>query len=213
MTGAPKIKICGIKTPDAMTAALESGADFVGLVFYPPSPRFVEIEVASYLASYIPDHIIVTGLFVDPDDALLEETLSHVRLDAIQLHGAESPARVAEIKNRFKKPVIKALSVASKQDARNAGRYHGVADWLLLDAKGTTEMPGGGGLTFDWSLLEDLTAKTPWLLAGGLTPGNVAQAVHMTHPYGVDVSSGVESTRGVKDPAKIRAFIEAVKNL
>lgn len=210
MTHIPKIKICGIKTPDAMTAALESGADFVGLVFYPPSPRFVEVEVAAYLASYVPDHVIVTGLFVDPDDALLEETLRHVRLDAIQLHGSESPERVAEIKTRFKKPVIKALSIASSQDVATTAQYDGIADWLLLDAKGTADMPGGGGVVFDWPLLEGFTTKTPWLLAGGLTPDNVAQAVQMTRPHGVDVSSGVESSRGVKDPAKIHAFIETV---
>lgn len=205
-----KVKICGIKTPDAMTAALESGADFVGFVFHSASPRHIEIEVAAYLSSYVPDHVTVTGLFVDPTDEILSQTLENVRIDLIQLHGNETPERVAAIKTKFGKPVMVALSISTPEDLEQAKAYKD-ADWLLFDAKGTADMPGGNGLTFDWQLLDGLTIDKPWMLAGGLTPDNVGEAIRLTHPHAVDVSSGVEASRGVKDPAKIRAFIEAAK--
>lgn len=216
MTGqSPKIKICGLSTPDAMTAALEGGpgygADFVGLVFHPASPRHVEIEVAAYLASYVPDAVKVVGLFVSPDDQTLDQILKNVRLDMIQLHGNETPDRVAEIKNKYARPVIKALSITAPADVSATRLYKGAADWLLLDAKGTAEMPGGGGRVFDWALLDHFKSPCPWLLAGGLTPENVMDAITRTRPSAVDVSSGVESMRGIKDPAKIRAFIRAIR--
>ncbi len=200
------VKICGLKTPDAMTAALEDGADFVGLVFHDPSPRHVEIEVAAYLASYVPDSVKVVGLFVDPDDRKLEEILANVRLDMIQLHGTESPTRVAEIKAKSGKPVIKALSIASPEDVAGITAYEEAADWTLLDSRG-----GGTGKSFDWALLDGMTFEKPWMLAGGLTPNIVKGAIHRLKPTAVDVSSGVESSRGVKDVDIIRSFIKAAK--
>lgn len=205
-----KVKICGLTTPDTMTAALEAGADFVGLVFHPASPRHADIEIAAYLSSYVPQGVTVTGLFVDPADEILQQTLENVRIDLLQLHGDESPARVAEIKAKFGKPVMKALSVASRDDVKEADLYAG-ADWLLFDAKGTPAMPGGNGMPFDWTMLEDFQSPLPWMLAGGLTPDNVAEAIRRLKPTAVDVSSGVEASRGVKAPAKIRAFIEAAR--
>ncbi|PZQ48618.1 MAG: phosphoribosylanthranilate isomerase [Micavibrio aeruginosavorus] len=207
------VKICGINSPNAMTAALEAEADFIGLVFHPSSPRFVEIEVAAYLAGYVPDSVKTVGLFVEPDDKTLTETLENVRIDMIQLHGMESPRRVADIKARFGLPVIKALPISSRDDLLDADDYASSADWLLFDAKGTADQPGGHGLPFDWALLKDFQSPLPWMLAGGLTPSNVAEAVALLRPPAVDVSSGVEASRGIKDPAKIRAFIEAARSL
>lgn len=201
------VKICGLKTPDAMTAALEGGADFVGLVFHEASPRHVEIEVAAYLASYVPDSVKVVGLFVDPDDKKLEEILANVRLDMIQLHGTESPIRIAEVKAKFGKPVIKALSIASPEDVAGIAAYEEAADWTLLDSRG-----GGTGKSFDWALLDNASFVRPWMLAGGLTPGIVGGAIKRLKPTAVDVSSGVEAARGVKDPDKIRAFIKAARD-
>ncbi len=201
------VKICGLKTPDAMTAALEGGADFVGLVFHAPSPRHVEIEVATYLASYVPDSVKVVGLFVDPGDKMLTEILANVRLDMIQLHGNENPERVADIKAKFGKPVIKALSIASPEDVAGIAAYEAVADWVMLDSRG-----GGTGKSFDWKLLDGATFTKPWMLAGGLTPGIVGGAIKRLKPTAVDVSSGVESARGIKDAEKIRAFIKAAKD-
>jgi phosphoribosylanthranilate isomerase len=205
-----RVKICGLKTPEAMTAALEGGADFVGLVFHPASPRHLEIEVAAYLAGYVPDSVKICGLFVDPPDNVLARTLENVRIDMIQLHGRESPERIAEIRQAFQKPVMKALAVSSRSGLAPVDRYE-AADWLLLDAEGTAEMPGGTGKVFDWSVLGGFERKGPWMLAGGLTPENVAQAISLLRPDAVDVSSGVESVRGVKDPDKIRAFLRAAK--
>lgn len=201
-----KVKICGINTPDAMTAALEGGADFVGLVFHKSSPRFVEIEVAAYLASYVPDSVKVVGLFVDPSDKMLEEILANVRIDMIQLHGTENPARIADIKSKFGKPVIKALAITSAEDVEGIAAYEDFADWILLDSRG-----GGTGKSFDWKLLDGHAFHKSWMLAGGLTPGIVGGAIKRLHPDAVDVSSGVESSRGVKDPDKILAFLKAAK--
>jgi phosphoribosylanthranilate isomerase len=205
-----KVKICGLKTPEAMTTALESGADFVGLVFHSASPRHVEIEVAAYLSSYVPASVSTVGLFVDPSDDNLRQTLENVRLDIIQLHGNETPARVAGIKAMFGRPVMKALPVSIRDDLKEADLY-AASDWLLFDAWGTPDMPGGNGLAFDWTLLRDFQSPCPWMLAGGLTPENVGEAIERLSPPAVDVSSGVEAARGVKDVAKIRAFIEAVR--
>jgi phosphoribosylanthranilate isomerase len=206
-------KICGITTPDAMTAAIEGGAGFVGLVFFPPSPRFVTLEVASYLASYVPSHVRKVGLMVDPDDVTLETILNSVRLDMLQLHGRESPGRVAEIKHKFGVPVMKAMAVATEADLAMVPGYEAAADWLLFDAKPApaSAIPGGNGLPFDWALLKNFSSSRPWMLAGGLTADNVAAALSVLEPDAVDVSSGVESAPGVKDPAKIRAFLAAVQ--
>ncbi len=200
------VKICGLKTPDAMTAALEEGADFIGLVFHPASPRNVEIEVAAYLASYVPETTKIVGLFVDPGDKTLAEILGNVRLDMIQVHGAETPERIEDIKSKFGKPVIKSLGISTVEDVAGIKDYEQVADWILLDSRG-----GGTGKSFDWKLLDGMIFTKPWMLAGGLTPGIVGGAIKRLKPDAVDVSSGVESTRGVKDPDKIRAFIRTAK--
>jgi len=204
-TARTLVKICGLKTPEAMTAALEGGVDFVGLVFHPASPRHVDIEVAAYLASYVPQSVKIVGLFVDPSDKTLTDILTNVRLDMIQLHGAENPERVTDIKNKFGKPVIKALSIACAKDVAAISAYEN-ADWILLDSKG-----GGTGKPFDWSWLEGFSCNRPWMLAGGLKAGIVKGAIARLKPDAVDVSSGVEASRGVKDPEKIKAFIGAVR--
>lgn len=205
-----KVKICGIRTPDAMTAALEADADFVGLVFHPASPRYVDIEVASYLARYVPDHVQVVGLFVDTDPGLMATILSSVRIDMLQLHGAETPDICAALWETYQRPVMKALSASHLEDL---AAYDEACDWLIIDApppEGATHA-GGSGQVFDWSILKNRTFTKPWMLAGGLTAQNVTDAIHLLHPTSVDVSSGVESAPGIKDAAKIHAFIEAAK--
>lgn len=206
-----QVKICGIRTPEAMTAALEGGADFVGLVFHPASPRFVDIEVAAYLASYVPDSVMVVGLFSNASPETLEQTLQNVRIDLIQLHGNETPDDCAAVKARFGKPVMKALSAARIDEAAS---YAAVCDWLLIDAPAPAgaAYEGGHGNSFDWAILDGFTPGKPWMLAGGLTPENVADAIRISGAQTVDVSSGVESSRGVKDSEKIRAFLKAAKN-
>lgn len=204
------VKICGLSTPESMTTAIENNADYIGLVFYPPSPRHVELDVAKYLASFTPDLIEIVGLFVNPNDDLLSETLRAVPLTMIQLHGDESPARVRDVKKKFNIPVMKALPIETAEDLKLAKAYDDVADWLLFDAKGE-ELPGGNGVTFDWDILKGYRGSKPWMLAGGLTPQNVADAVTQTGAYAVDVSSGVESGAGIKDIAKIQAFLKAIK--
>ncbi len=206
MTG---IKICGIDRAEALEAAIAARASHVGLVFYPPSPRFVKSAEAAALASQAKGRITRVGLFVDPDDAALAEGVA-TGLDAIQLHGEESPARAAEVRARFGIEVWKVLPVASESDVARAKAYHGAADFLLFDAKTPKgALPGGMGLRFDWSLLAAYRGATPWGLAGGLNPGNVADAVSRTGAPLVDVSSGVESEPGVKDVDKIAAFCKA----
>lgn len=208
------VKICGIREPESLKSAIAAGARFIGFVFYPPSPRFVARETAKELALMLPTGVKAVGLFVDPLDADLEQVLGHVQMDMIQLHGSETRERVAEIKARFAMPVMKALAVSSAKDIENAAQYEAVADWVLFDAKAAEgNLPGGTGKNFDWSLLQGKAFQTPWMLSGGLNADNVVEALSMLHPAAVDVSSGVESARGVKDPAKIRAFIEAVKGL
>lgn len=205
-----KIKICGLSTPETVTSAIEHGADFIGLVFYPPSPRHVEIEVAKYLTSQVPDNVEIVGLFVNPNDQTLLEVLNDVPLSMIQLHGGERPERVREIKETFNLPVMKAVPIEHKEDLESITQYEDVADWLLFDAKGK-ELPGGNGIAFDWSILKDYSGSKPWMLAGGLTPDNVAEALKVLSSDAVDVSSGVESTPGQKDPHKIESFLKCVK--
>lgn len=200
------VKICGIKTPETMTAALEGGARFVGLVFVPESPRYVEIEVAAYLAHFVPKDVYRVGLFQDPDDDTLRQTLQGVPLDMIQLHGRESPGRVAEIRHFTGLPVIKAVSIVSEADFAFVEGYQAAADWLLFDAA-----TGGSGQAFDWRLLQQYCSKNPlskpWMLAGGLNERNINEALSHLDPDAIDVSSGVESSRGSKDPDMIRAFL------
>ncbi len=209
-TSGTKVKICGISTPETLTVALENGADFIGLVFYPPSPRHVELEVARYLANFVPKHVQTIGLFVNPDNETLKQTLCAVPLDMIQLHGNETPERIDEIKAKFNLPIIKAISIATALDLELAKQYEDIAEWLLFDAKGD-KLPGGNGISFDWSILKEYDGAKPWMLAGGLTPQNVTQALNILSPNAVDVSSGVENAPGQKDPAKIYSFLRAVK--
>ena len=214
------IKICGLKTPETLDAALDAGADFVGVVFFPRSPRNIAPEAAAELLARARGRAGVVALVVDPDDALLEEVVGRVRPDLVQLHGHESLERVAAIRARFGVPVMKAVGIASAADLALAQAYAAVADRLLLDAKAPADArhPGGNGLVFDWELIAGqnaaslaLDAEKPFMLSGGLTPGNVGEALGITHARGVDVSSGVESAPGVKDPALIVAFVQAAR--
>lgn len=206
---AVSVKICGLNQPQAVAAAIGAGARYLGFVFFAKSPRHVTPSQAAALAAQVPLGIARVGLFVNPDDAALESTLATVPLDVIQLHGAETPARVAEVKALTGLPVMKAVGVAEPADLDALWDYGLVADMLLIDAKAPKDavLPGGNGLAFDWRLLAGRQILKPWLLAGGLTPENVVQALRLTRAPGVDVSSGVESAPGVKDPQRIRDFI------
>lgn len=203
------VKICGLTRPDGVDAAVKAGARYLGFVFFPKSPRHVTAAEAAALAADVPLGIARVGLFVNPDDALLESTLASVPLDVIQLHGGEDPARVAEVKALTGLPVMKAVGVAEPKDLDALWDFGLVADMLLIDAKPPkdADLPGGNGLAFDWRLLAGRQILKPWLLAGGLTPDNVSQALRLTRAQGVDVSSGVESAPGIKDPDLIRSFI------
>ena len=207
-------KICGLSTPDTVDVAVAGGARFVGFVSYPPSPRYVASNDAlKALGARVPESVIRVGLFVDADDALLDERLATGAIDLLQLHGKETAERVAAIKARTGKPVMKAFNVGSADDIeRGIAAYASVADRLMFDAAAGT-LPGGNAKVFDWTFLSGRKVPLPWLLAGGLTPDNVAEAVHVTGAPVVDVSSGVESSRGVKSVHLIRAFLAQVKAL
>lgn len=207
-----QVKICGIKTPEILQVAVEAGARFIGFVFYPPSPRSIATDTAKELALMLPTGVRAVGLFVNPTDEQLDAVTGCVPLDMLQLHGDETLQRVAEIKARFALPVIKAFPVSTVEDFRCAEDYT-AADWFLFDAKPQQDnIYGGTGQSFDWTLLRGKSFSKPWMLSGGLTPENVGQALEILSPTAVDVSSGVESSRGVKDEAKIRAFLAAVRN-
>jgi phosphoribosylanthranilate isomerase len=203
------VKICGLSTLESVAAASSGGAKFVGFVFYPPSPRNLTPEQASPLAASVPAGITRVGVFVDPDDELLARVLAKSPLDLIQLHGEEAPERVASIKQKFGKRAMKAIKVAGAADLDAAPRYFGVADWLMFDARPLKEStrPGGNALAFDWELLHKRRWPLPWMLSGGLNPGNLGEAARISGATAVDVSSGVESRPGVKDIAKIREFL------
>jgi phosphoribosylanthranilate isomerase len=207
----PRVKICGLSTPDTMAAALDAGADFVGLVFFAKSPRNVSLETAAALADLARGRAEIVTLVVDADDALLRAIAERLRPDFIQAHGRETHERIRFIKDLTDVAVIKACSVATAEDVANAvTAYDGVVDLLLFDAKAPAGgLPGGNGLAFDWTILQQ--APHPFMLAGGLTPDNVAEAIRATRADMVDVSSGVESAPGVKDPQRIVKFIEAAK--
>ncbi len=210
-------KICGLNDAASLRAATTAGAAFVGLMFYPPSPRAVTPAEAGTLAAQVPAGVGKVGVFVDPDDELLDTVLAAVPLDLLQLHGQETPERVAGIAKRAGLPVMKAIRVAERADIEAARAYEDVADRLLFDAKAPKTMadalPGGNGLVFDWNLLRDAAWRRPWMLSGGLDAGNVADAVRISGAPAVDVSSGVETAPGAKDPAAIKAFLDAVKAL
>lgn len=207
------VKICGLRDAENLAVAVEAGARFVGFVFFPKSPRAVTPEQAAVLASAVPMGIARVGLFVDPPDALLHEVLAQVPLDIVQLHGRESPERVAAVRALTGLPVMKAVGIAGPEDLPQLTEYGLTADMLLVDAKppADAKLPGGNGLAFDWRLLAGRRWLRPWMLAGGLTPENVADAVRLTKAPVVDVSSGVEQAPGIKDSALIRAFIAAAK--
>lgn len=210
-------KICGINDPVAMQAAVSAGASHVGLVFYPPSPRAVSQQEAAALAALVPRHVTRVGLFVNAEDAAIDTVLEAVPLDMLQLHGAESPERVAALKQRTGLKVMKAIPVAEESDLAGAEAYVTVADWLLFDAKppkGMTDaLPGGNALRFEWRLLAGRRWPLPWMLAGGLDSGNAAEAVRLSGAVILDTSSGVEDSPGKKNPEKIRAFLAAVAAL
>jgi phosphoribosylanthranilate isomerase len=207
------VKICGITDDESMQAAIEAGVDMVGLVFFPPSPRAVSPERAAELVDMIPEEVLKVGLFVDADDATLEATLAHVRLDLLQFHGSETPERIEAVRLEFGVEVMKMIPVSCLDDLARAEPYLEVADRLLFDAKAPTGavLPGGNALAFDWSILAGRTWPLPWVLAGGLNADNVAEAIRISGATAVDVSSGVESAPGLKDPDKICAFIAAAK--
>lgn len=206
------IKICGISTPETLAACIAGRAQWVGFNFFPPSPRFVTSAVAARLAAQAGGAIAKAGVFVDADDLVLAEAVTAGQLDAIQLHGHEPPAHVAQVKARFGLPVWKVLSVASAEDVAKAAAYAGAADFLLFDAKTPKgQLPGGMGLAFDWGLLAAYRGPLAWGLAGGLTPANVREAIGETGAALVDVSSGVESAPGIKDVDKIAAFCKAAR--
>jgi phosphoribosylanthranilate isomerase len=210
-------KICGLTSEDAVQAAVAGGARFTGFVFYPPSPRSLGITQAAALVAGVAPGITRVGVFVDPDDTLLENVLAKMPLDMIQLHGGETPERAAAIKRRFGLKLMKAIKVAGERDVQTAKEFLGIADWLMFDAKPPKEMatalPGGNALAFDWELLRARQWPLPWMLSGGLTVENLPQAVKISRAEFVDVSSGVERRLGEKDPAKVGEFLTRAKSL
>lgn len=208
-----QVKICGLSTPETMAAALDAGADFVGLNFFPRSPRYVTVEKAAALAAMARGRASIVALVVDADDVVITTIRGAVKPDYFQLHGSESPERVTAIRALTGTPVIKVFKVGGPEDVARASDYVDVADMFLFDAKAPATLkdplPGGNGVAFDWSLLD---GKRGFMLSGGLTPDNVAEAIRVTGAPMVDVASGVESSPGVKDQALIRKFIEAAKS-
>ena len=212
--GAVRVKICGLKEAEHVAAAAEAGAAYLGFVFYPRSPRHIDIATAARLTLGAPAGIARVALVVDADDDLLDRIAGEAGIDMIQLHGAESPERAAEVRARLGLPVMKALGVAAAADLERVAAYAPVCDQVLVDAKppkDASALPGGNGLSFDWRLLQGRRWPLPWMLAGGLTPGNVADAVRLTGARQVDVSSGVEAARGIKDPDLIAEFVAAAQ--
>ena len=212
-----EVKICGLNTAPAVAAAIAGGARYVGFVFYPPSPRSLTAPEFARLAVAVPPGVIRVGLFVDADDDVIAEKAAAGRLDLLQLHGAESPVRVAAIRERFDIAVMKAIKVAGAADIDAARPYEAVADRLLFDAKPPKSMraalPGGNALAFDWRLLRGARWSLPWMLSGGLDADNVAEAIGVSGTAAVDVSSGVEDQPGRKSAARIAAFLRTVAEI
>ena len=207
------VKICGLSTPDTLDAALDAGADMVGFMFFAPSPRNVSLHAARELGSRVKGRAEKVAVTVDADDATLTNIVDVLHPDMLQLHGKEPPARVTAIRHRFGLPVMKALAIETKADLDAIPLYARIADRLLFDARPPRDAtrPGGHGQPFDWHVLDSLDLSIPFMLSGGLDPGNVAEAIRVTRAPAVDVSSGVESAPGVKDADKIRAFIRAAR--
>jgi len=204
------VKVCGLTRPEDVRAAADAGARYVGFVFFPKSPRNVDVATARALALDVPPGVAKVALVVNAENALLDEIVAQVPLDMLQLHGSESVERVAEIRARYGLPVMKAIGIAEAADLPSIDRYAAVADQLLIDAKPPkgAKLPGGNGLAFDWELLAARKYWTkPWMLAGGLTAENVAEAIAKTGARQVDVSSGVEAAPGLKDAGRIAAFV------
>ncbi len=211
------VKICGLTSAEAVAATVAGGARFAGFLFYPPSPRHLTIEQAEPLIAGVAPGITRVGVFVDPDDATLDRILAKLPLDLLQFHGSESPERLKAVKRRFGRKVMKAIKVAGEIDLQGARDYFGVADWLMFDAKPPKDfhgaLPGGNALAFDWELLRQKNWPLPWMLSGGLTVENLAEAARISRAEMLDVSSGVERRPGEKDPAKIRAFLARAQAL
>lgn len=208
-----RAKICGLREPRHVEAAARAGAAYVGLNFFPKSPRYVTLGEARTLALAAPPGLCKVALTVDADDATLDAIVEGLPVDMLQLHGAERPERVAELKLRYGLPVMKVVGVAGTEDLARIALYEPVADQIMLDAKPPkgAALPGGNGLAFDWRLIAGRRWARPWMLAGGLTPGNVAEAIRLTGARQVDVSSGVETAPGMKDEGLIRAFVAAAQ--
>jgi phosphoribosylanthranilate isomerase len=209
-----RTKICGLSTPETVGAAVTGGAAWIGFMMFPRSPRNVSADQTRALAAMVPAHIGKVAVLVDPDDALVAEAKG-AGIDTLQLHGQETPERVAALQQRFGLPIWKVISVRTRQDVARAGAYRGAADHILYDAKTPdgAALPGGMGIRFDWTLLAGVDHPLPWALSGGLDAGNVGEAVGITGARAVDVSSGVESAPGVKDVDKIAAFLQATARL
>ncbi|WP_315742568.1 MULTISPECIES: phosphoribosylanthranilate isomerase [unclassified Bradyrhizobium] len=207
------VKICGLTTPETLAAALDAGADMVGFVFFPPSPRHLGLQAARALGAQAKGRALKVALTVDADDATIENIVETLRPDLLQLHGKESVARVRDIKQRFGLPVMKAIPVETAADLASLSGYAAVCDRILFDARAPKDAtrPGGLGATFDWHLLQDLRLDLPFMVSGGLSAGNVHEAVRITGAGGVDVSSGVERAPGVKDSDMIREFVRAAR--
>ncbi|MBE1283771.1 MAG: phosphoribosylanthranilate isomerase [Rhodobacteraceae bacterium] len=209
------VKICGLTAPEQVRACVDAGVRYIGFNFFPKSPRYVTPTQAAALARQVPDGVAKVALSVNATDAELDAIVSEVPIDLLQLHGQESPERVMQVKERFGLPVIKAFGIADAEDLALIDLYSDAADQLLIDAKPpkTSELPGGNGLAFDWRLLAGRKYwRKPWMLAGGLTPDNVAEAIRMTGTRQVDTASGVESAPGVKDEVLIKAFVAAAQS-
>ena len=208
-----RVKICGLRSRAEIGAAADAGAAYVGLVFFPPSPRHLTLGYARWVVQGVPEGVTRVALTVDPTDEALESLLAAVAIDMLQLHGRESPERVAEVRDRFRRPVMKAVGIAEEADLAQLGAYAGVADQILVDARPSRDatVPGGNGVAFDWRLIRGRRWKRPWMLCGGLTPENVGEAVRLTGADQVDVSSGVESRPGYKDPDRVAAFVRAAR--
>jgi phosphoribosylanthranilate isomerase len=209
-----EIKICGLRTPETVDAAIEAGAGWLGFVFYGPSPRNVPYTDALLLARHIGSRAKKVALLVDAEDGEIAAVVEALEPDLLQFHGEEEPWRVAEIRSRYGIPAMKAIGVSAPEDVARAEAYRFVADRILFDAKppADSKLPGGNGRPFDWTILTGLDLGKPYMLSGGLDAGNVARALAATKAPGVDVSSGVESRPGVKDPGKIAAFVRAVRD-
>ncbi len=209
----PTVKICGLSDAATLEAALAAGADMVGFVFYPKSPRHVSLETARALGERARGRARIVALTVDADEQSLDSIFEALGPDLLQLHGRETPDEVAAIRRRYARPTMKAVGVAAVDDFAAAERYTDAADYLLIDAKPpkTAVLPGGNGVAFDWRLARGFSPALPWLLSGGLDPENVERAIAQSNALGVDVSSGVETAPGVKDPARIGAFVAAAR--